>query len=186
MPQQFENPANPQIHRETTAEEIWRDTDGTADVLVSGVGTGGTLTGVASVIKRRKPSFRAVAVEPTASAVLSGGAPGSHKIQGIGAGFVPAILDVSLIDEVITVDEDTAFEVARRLAREEGILAGISSGAAVAAALRVAARPESAGQTIVVILPSSGERYLTTALYRAILDEVGAMRAVEAPAGAGV
>jgi cysteine synthase A len=186
MPQQFENPANPQIHRETTAEEIWRDTDGTADVLVSGVGTGGTLTGVASVIKRRKPSFRAVAVEPAASAVLSGGAPGSHKIQGIGAGFVPGVLDVSLIDEVITVDEDTAFAVARQLARDEGILAGISSGAAVAAALRVAARPESAGKTIVVILPSSGERYLTTALYREILDEVVAMRAIEAPAGVGV
>jgi len=183
MPQQFENPANPQIHRETTAEEIWRDTDGAADILVAGVGTGGTLTGVASVLKRRKPGFRAVAVEPTASAVLSGGRPGSHKIQGIGAGFVPGILDVSLIDEVVTIDEDTAFTLARRLAREEGILAGISSGAAVAAALRVAARPDGAGKTIVVILPSSGERYLTTALYRDILDEVTAMRAVEeAPA----
>lgn len=183
MPQQFENPANPQIHRETTAEEIWRDTDGAADILVAGVGTGGTLTGVASVLKRRKPAFRAVAVEPTASAVLSGGQPGAHKIQGIGAGFVPGILDVSLIDEVVAIDDDTAFATARRLAREEGILAGISSGAAVAAALRVAARPESTGKTIVVILPSSGERYLTTALYRDILDEVAAMRAVEeAPA----
>ncbi len=183
MPQQFENPANPQIHRETTAEEIWRDTDGAADILVAGVGTGGTLTGVASVLKRRKPAFRAVAVEPTASAVLSGGQPGAHKIQGIGAGFVPDILDVSLIDEVVAIDDDTAFATARRLAREEGILAGISSGAAVAAALRVAARPESTGKTIVVILPSSGERYLTTALYRDILDEVAAMRAVEeAPA----
>jgi cysteine synthase A len=183
MPQQFENPANPQIHRETTAEEIWRDTDGAVDILVAGVGTGGTLTGVASVIKRRKPGFRAVAVEPAASAVLSGGQPGSHRIQGIGAGFVPGVLDVSLIDEVITVDEDTAFTLARRLAREEGILAGISSGAAVAAALRVAARPENAGKMIVVILPSSGERYLTTALYREILDEVTALRAVEqAPA----
>jgi cysteine synthase A len=183
MPQQFENPANPQIHRETTAEEIWRDTDGAVDVLVAGVGTGGTLTGIGSVIKRRKPAFRVVAVEPAAAPVLSGGQPGPHKIQGIGAGFVPGILDVSLIDEVVTIDDDTAFTVARRLAREEGILAGISSGAAVAAALGVAARPESAGKMIVVILASSGERYLTTALYRDILDEVAAMRAVEqAPA----
>jgi cysteine synthase A len=179
MPQQFENPANPQIHRETTAEEIWRDTDGKADILVAGVGTGGTLTGVASVLKQRKPTFRAVAVEPASSPVLSGGQPGSHKIQGIGAGFVPKILDVSLIDEVITIEDDTAFSFARRLAQDEGILAGISSGAAVAAALEVAARPETADKTIVVILPSSGERYLTTALYREILDEVAAMRAVE-------
>jgi cysteine synthase A len=184
MPQQFENPANPQIHRETTAEEIWRDTDGGVDILVAGVGTGGTLTGVASVIKRRKPAFRAVAVEPSASPVLSGGQPGPHKIQGIGAGFVPGVLDVSLIDEVVRIDDDTAFAVARRLAREEGIPAGISSGAAVAAALQVAGRSEHTGKTIVVILPSSGERYLTTALYRGILDEVAAMRAVEPPAAA--
>jgi cysteine synthase A len=169
MPQQFKNPANPQIHRETTA-----------DILVAGVGTGGTLTGVASVIKERKPAFRVVAVEPATSPVLSGGQPGPHKIQGIGAGFVPDVLDRSLIDEVITIHDDTAFTVARRLAREEGILAGISSGAAVAAALQVAARPESSGKTIVAILASSGERYLTTALYREILDEVAAMQAVGA------
>jgi cysteine synthase A len=180
MPQQFKNPANPQIHRETTAEEIWRDTDGAVDILVAGVGTGGTLTGVASVIKERKPAFRVVAVEPATSPVLSGGQPGPHKIQGIGAGFVPDVLDRSLIDEVITIHDDTAFTVARRLAREEGILAGISSGAAVAAALQVAARPESSGKTIVAILASSGERYLTTALYREILDEVAAMQAVGA------
>jgi cysteine synthase A len=177
MPQQFRNPANPAIHRETTAEEIWRDTDGAADVLVSGVGTGGTLTGAGTVLKERKPGFRVIAVEPEASPVLSGGKPGPHKIQGIGAGFVPEVLDRALIDEVITVDNDTAFATARRAAREEGLLVGISSGAALAAALRVAARPESAGQTIVTIIPSCGERYLTTDLYREILEEVTALKA---------
>ncbi len=165
MPQQFENPANPQIHRKTTAEEIWNDTDGRADILISGVGTGGTITGVAGVLKARKPSFRAVAVEPTASPVLSGGQPGPHKIQGIGAGFVPAILDTGLIDEVVTVDNEEAFIYARRLMREEGILAGISSGAAVCAALRVGRRPENAGKMIVAIIPSTGERYLSTDLF---------------------
>jgi cysteine synthase A len=171
MPQQFENPSNPRIHRETTAEEIWRDTDGKADVLVAGVGTGGTLTGIGSMIKKRKPEFRVVAVEPSASPVLSGGEPGPHKIQGIGAGFVPAVLDTSLIDEVITVDNDTAFETARRAAREEGLLVGISSGAVLAATLEVARRPESAGKTIVTIIASCGERYLTSDLYKDLLDQ---------------
>ncbi len=180
MPQQFKNPANPEIHRKTTAEEIWRDTDGAADILVAGVGTGGTLTGVASVLKQKKPGFRAVAVEPSGSPVLSGGKPGPHKIQGIGAGFVPDILDTSLIDEVVQIDNDTAFGMARRLAREEGLLVGISSGAAVAAALQVAGRTENAGKTVVTIIPSSGERYLTTALYKEILDEVSAMPTAEA------
>ncbi|MBL7139938.1 MAG: cysteine synthase A [Planctomycetes bacterium] len=164
MPNQFENPANVEIHRRTTAEEIWRATDGLVDVLVAGVGTGGTITGVADVIKRRKASFRAVAVEPAASPVLSGGKPGSHKIQGIGAGFVPKILDTSLIDEVVQVEDEEAFEWARRAAREEGILAGISSGAALAAAARVAERKEMAGRLIVVVIPSCAERYLSTAL----------------------
>jgi len=164
IPQQFTNPANPEIHRRTTAEEIWLDTEGRVDVLVAGVGTGGTITGVAEVIKARRPSFRAVAVEPTASAVLSGGMPGPHKIQGIGAGFVPQVLNREMIDEVIQVTDDDAIECARRLAREEGIVCGISSGAAAWAALEVAARPSSRGLLIVVVLPDTGERYLSTAL----------------------
>lgn len=165
MPMQFENPANPEIHRKTTAEEIWRDTDGAADILVAGVGTGGTVSGISSVIKQRKPSFKAVAVEPADSPVLSGGAPGPHKLQGIGAGFVPANYDPSVVDEVIRVRAEDAGTEARRLAREEGILIGISSGASLWAALQVARRPESAGKTIVVIFPSSGERYLSTWLF---------------------
>ncbi|NLJ46204.1 MAG: cysteine synthase A [Treponema sp.] len=165
MPMQFENPANPEIHRMTTAEEIWRDTDGAADILVAGVGTGGTVSGISSVIKQRKPSFKAVAVEPADSPVLSGGAPGPHKLQGIGAGFVPANYDPSVVDEVIRVRAEDAGTEARRLAREEGILIGISSGASLWAALQVARRPESAGKTIVVIFPSSGERYLSTWLF---------------------
>jgi cysteine synthase A len=166
MPQQFKNPANPQIHRETTAEEIWRDTDGRVDILVSGVGTGGTITGVAEVIKKRKPGFRAIAVEPADSPVLSGGKPGPHKIQGIGAGFVPQVLRMDLVDEIIKVTNDNAGIMARRLAKEEGILAGISSGAAAWAAIEVAKRPESKGKLIVVILPDTGERYLSTWLFK--------------------
>lgn len=166
MPHQFKNPANPAIHRETTAEEIWRDTDGQVDILVSGVGTGGTITGVAEVIKKRKPQFKAIAVEPADSPVLSGGKAGPHKIQGIGAGFVPEVLRLTLIDEIIKVGDDDAGETARQLARREGILAGISSGAAVWAALEVAKRPESRGKLIVVILPDTGERYLTTWLFQ--------------------
>jgi len=158
---QFENPANPEIHRKTTAEEIWRDTDGKVDIVVAGVGTGGTITGIADVIKKKKPSFRAIAVEPDASPVLSGGSPGAHRIQGIGAGFVPAVLNRDLVDEIIRVKNEDAFETTRRLAKEEGILAGISSGAALFAALDVAKRPESKGKTIVVILPDTGERYLS-------------------------
>lgn len=167
MPQQFKNPANPKIHRETTAQEIWNDTDGQVDILVAGVGTGGTITGVAEVIKARKPSFRAIAVEPAKSPVLSGGKPGPHRIQGIGAGFVPDVLRLDLVDEIIPIEDEEAKRTARRLAREEGILAGISSGAAATAALRVAARPENAGKLIVVILPDTGERYLSTDLFEA-------------------
>ncbi len=166
MPNQFGNPANPEIHRKTTAEEIWRDTAGQADILVAGVGTGGTITGVSEVIKSRNLSFKTVAVEPAASPVLSGGKPGPHKIQGIGAGFVPEVLNTSIIDEIITVTNDEAFESARDLAKMEGILAGISSGAAVAAALKVARRPENKDRKIVVILPSTGERYLSTELFK--------------------
>ena len=164
--QQFNNPANPEIHRRTTAEEIWADTDGKADILVAGVGTGGTLTGVAEVLKKKKPDFRAVAVEPEGSAVLSGGQPGPHKIQGIVAGFVPGVLNRGIIDEVIRVSNEDAGTTARRLAREEGILAGISGGAALWAALEVAKRPQSKGKLIVVVLPDTGERYLSTWLFK--------------------
>lgn len=166
IPDQFSNPANAEIHRRTTAEEIWRDTDGNVDILVAGVGTGGTITGVSEIIKSRKPSFKAVAVEPADSPVLSGGKPGPHKIQGIGAGFVPKVLNVGIIDEVITVTNDQAFETARAVAKLEGILCGISSGAAVWAAIELARRPENRGKQIVVILPSTGERYLSTELFK--------------------
>lgn len=170
VPQQFENPANPAIHRVTTAEEVWRDTDGKVDIVVAGVGTGGTITGVAQVIKERKPSARFVAVEPAASPVLSGGQKGPHPIQGIGAGFVPPVLDQDLVDEIITVGNEDALNVARRLAREEGLLVGISSGAATVAALQVARRPENAGKLIVVVLPDFGERYLSTPLFADVAD----------------
>jgi cysteine synthase A len=165
MPNQFTNPANPRIHRETTAQEIWYDTEGQIDILVAGVGTGGTITGVSQGIKARKPSFKAIAVEPGESPVLSGGKKGPHKIQGIGAGFVPDVLDQSLLDDVVTVSSDDAFETSRLMAKLEGIACGISSGAAVKAALEVAKRPESGGKTIVVIIPSPAERYISTDLF---------------------
>ncbi len=170
LARQFANEANPAIHRKTTAEEIWADTDGEVDVLVAGIGTGGTITGVGQVLKERKPGVKIVAVEPAESPILNGGAPGPHKIQGIGANFVPEILDTSVYDEVIDVSAETSVEFARRAAREEGLLVGLSSGAALSAALQVAARPESAGKTIVVIIPSFGERYLSTILYADLLD----------------
>jgi len=171
IPQQFKNPANPEIHRRTTAEEIWRDTDGQVDILVSGVGTGGTITGVAEVLKVRKPLFRAIAVEPEGSPVLSGLAKGPHKIQGIGAGFIPDVLNTKIYDEIMSVNDEDAMETARQLAREEGLLVGISSGAATWAALCVAKRPENAGKLIVVIAASFGERYLSTPLYQHLADE---------------
>lgn len=166
IPQQFENPANPEVHRNTTAEEVWRDTDGQVDIFVAGVGTGGTVTGVGEVLKARKPGVRIVAVEPDASPVLSGGVKGPHPIQGIGAGFVPGVLNTGIVDEVIRVANDDAFAIARRMAAEEGLLVGISSGAATWAALELARRPENAGKLIVVVIPSYGERYLSTALYQ--------------------
>jgi cysteine synthase A len=167
IPQQFDNPANPEIHRLTTAEEIWADTGGAVDIFVSGVGTGGTLTGVATALKPRKPAFRAIAVEPDASPVLSGGAAGPHAIQGIGAGFVPTVLDTGIIDEVVRVTNDEALAMARRLIREEGVLCGISSGAIAHAAVQVARRPENAGKLVVCVIPDTGERYLSTALFQA-------------------
>jgi cysteine synthase A len=170
IPQQFKNPANPDIHRKTTAEEIWRDTDGKADILISGIGTGGTITGVGEVIKSRKPSFQVVAVEPDASPILSGGTKGPHKIQGIGAGFIPDVLNTKIYNEVIRVKDEDAMETARAMAREEGLLVGISSGAATWAALQVGARPENKGKMIVVIIPSFGERYLSTPLYQHLAD----------------
>lgn len=180
MPNQFANPANPEIHRKTTAEEIWSDTGGQVDILISGVGTGGTITGVAEVIKSRKPSFKAVAIEPADSPILSGGKPGPHKIQGIGAGFVPDVLNTNIIDEIVTVTNEDAFETARQVARLEGILCGISSGAAVWAAMQIAVRSENAGKQIVVILPSTGERYLSTDLF--IKEERKTMAAAKKPA----
>jgi cysteine synthase A len=171
LPQQFKNPANPEIHFKTTGPEIWEDTDGKVDIFVAGVGTGGTITGVSRYIKKEKGHpLKSIAVEPVNSPVMSGGSPGKHKIQGIGAGFIPDILDMSLVDEVVQVTDEEAFEMAPRLAREEGISCGISCGAAMAAALKVAARPDSAGKTIVVVLPDAGERYLSTALFDSVRD----------------
>jgi cysteine synthase A len=171
MPQQFNNPANPEIHRLTTAEEIWHDTDGQIDILIAGVGTGGTITGIAEVIKQRNPKFQAIAVEPADSDVLSGGSSGSHKIQGIGAGFIPEVLNVELIDEIVTVTNEEAFNYGRRLAKEESLLSGISSGAALAAAIKVGKRRENAGKLIVMIQPSFGERYLSTPLFQDLEEE---------------
>jgi hypothetical protein len=180
MPNQFANPANPEVHRKTTAEEIWSDTGGQVDILIAGVGTGGTITGVSEVIKSRRPSFKAVAVEPADSPILSGGKPGPHKIQGIGAGFVPEVLNTKIIDEIITVSNENSFETARQVAKLEGILCGISSGAAVWAAMQIAARPENEGKQIVVVLPSTGERYLSTDLF--IKEEMKTMATAKKPA----